>query len=227
MKHLYSLVVFLIISTVCLQAQDWPDLNRFRSANSKLSAPKKGENRVVFMGNSITEGWINLRPEFFSQNPYINRGIGGQTTPQMLLRFHQDVVDLQPKAVVILAGTNDIAGNTGPSTLKMIEDNIAAMTEIAQAHKIKVILISVLPVYEYGWAKQVKPIEKIAELNKWIEQFAKGNKAEYVDCYTPMLDSRKGLKAEYSDDGVHPTAEGYKVMEPLVVKAINKALKIK
>lgn len=227
MKYIYSLFVFIIISTISLQAQDWANLNRFKNENAKLPAPGKKENRVVFMGNSITEGWINLRPEFFSQNPYINRGIGGQTTPQMLLRFHQDVIDLQPKVVVILAGTNDIAGNTGPSTLKMIEDNISAMTEIAKAHKIKVVLISVLPAYEYGWAKHVKPVEKIAELNKWLEEFAQKNKFEYVDCYTPMLDNRKGMKDEYTKDGVHPTAEGYKVMEPLVVKAINKALKKK
>ncbi len=227
MKRTLFILAILILSVGSSFAQDWPNLNRFRADNEKLPAPGKKENRVVFMGNSITEGWINLRPEFFSQNPYVNRGIGGQTTPQMLLRFHQDVIDLQPKVVVILAGTNDIAGNTGPSKLKMIEDNIAAMTEIAMAHKIKVVLISVLPVYEYGWAKHIKPIEQIAALNKWLKDYAKEKKAEYVDCYTPMLDSRKGLKAEYSNDGVHPTVDGYKVMEPLVVAAINKALKKK
>lgn len=184
---------------------------------------------MVFMGNSITDNWARLRPQFFSDNGFIGRGIGGQTTPQMLVRFHPDVVDLNPKVVVILAGTNDIAGNTGPSTLKMIEDNIAAMTEIAQANKIKVILISVLPVYEYPWAKKVQdPVGQIAELNSWLQAYAKKKGAVYVDCFSALSDARKGLDARYSKDGVHPTPQAYeKVMEPLVLKAIHQVLKKK
>lgn len=219
----------LLLATLSVSAQDWANFSRYKEANEKVGLPAKSEKRVVFMGNSITDNWARFRPQFFTENGFVGRGIGGQTTPQMLIRFRADVIDLQPKAVVILAGTNDIAGNTGPSTLKMIEDNLASMTEIAQANGIKVIFISVLPVYEYPWAKQVKdPVGKIAELNAWIKAYAKKKGATYVDCYSAMLDSRKGLDAKYSKDGVHPTPEAYEqVMEPMVLKAINKVLKRK
>jgi len=179
----------------------------------------------VFMGNSITEGWKQLSPEFFKDNPYINRGISGQTTPQMLVRFRPDVVNLNPKVVVILAGTNDIAGNTGPSTLEMIEDNIASMVEIAKANNIKVVLCSVLPVYDYPWMPGLNPAQKIIDLNKWIKEYALTNKIVYVDYFTPMADQHNGLKKEYSEDGVHPNLAGYKVMEPLVELAIEEALR--
>jgi lysophospholipase L1-like esterase len=210
-----------------LQAQnnDWADLNRYKEENLKLGLPSPVENRVVFMGNSITQGWIEADPNFFMGKSYINRGISGQTTPQMLVRFRPDVVNLKPKVVVILAGTNDIAGNTGPSTLEMIEDNIASMVEIAKANNIKVVLCSVLPAYDFPWKPGLEPAQKIVDLNKWIKDYAEKNKIIYVDYFTPMADERNGLKKEYSEDGVHPNLAGYKVMEPLVEKAIEEALK--
>lgn len=208
-------------------AQDWADLNRFKAANQELPVVQEGENRIVFMGNSITIGWLNLRPEFFDGKPYVNRGISGQTTPQMLLRFRQDVVDLNPKAVVLLAGTNDIAGNTGPSTLEMIMDNIESMAEIAQANNIKVILSSTLPAYDYPWKPGLDPAEKIINLNKKIKSYAEANGHFYLDYFSAMVDDRNGLPKKYAEDEVHPTVEGYKVMEPLVENAIQEVLKEK
>ena len=206
-----------------LMSQDWANLKKYSADNEKLkNIPSK--NPVVFMGNSITEGWVNFIPEFFSENNYIGRGISGQTTPQMLIRFMPDVLDLQPRAVVILAGTNDIAGNTGFSSVKMIADNIKAMAQLATANNIKVILCSVLPVYEYPWRKSVKPIEKISEINKWIKKYAGENGYVYLDYYSEMMDEKKGLKSEFSADGVHPNKKGYSIMESLVQKAIEKAL---
>ena len=204
---------------------DWANLARYQEENSVLEAPKKREKRVVFMGNSITQGWKRQRPEFFELNPYICRGISGQTTPQMLLRFRQDVIDLKPDVVVILAGTNDIAGNTGPSTLDMITGNIFSMIELAQANNIKVVLCSVLPANEYRWRPEVKPADTIIELNRLLESYAKKNKIPYVDYFSPMVDKEKGLKKEYSGDGVHPNQKGYTVMEPLIKNEIDKVLK--
>jgi lysophospholipase L1-like esterase len=204
---------------------DWPYLNRYRDDNIKLGLPAVGEKRVVFMGNSITEGWKDLSPEFFSGRPYICRGISGQTTPQMLIRFRPDVIALKPEVVVILAGINDIAGNTGPATLEMIGDNIASMSELAKAHGIKVVLSSVLPAYDFPWNPGIYPAEKIILLNKWIKEYAFGNGFYYIDYYSSMVDERKGLKSEFTADGVHPNAAGYKVMEHLAEKEIEKALK--
>lgn len=223
MKNIYPILLILFFITSHVNAQDWANLQRFQKENAEIKAPVKGEKRVVFMGNSITEGWIKTCPEFFSKN-YINRGIGGQTTPQMLLRFRQDVIELQPKVVVILAGTNDIAGNTGPSTLEMIENNLASMAELAKANGIKVILCSVLPAYDFPWRKGLKPAEKIVKLNQWIEQYAQKNKIIYLDYYSSLVDERKGMKAEYSGDGVHPNRAGYEIMMPLAEAAIKKAL---
>lgn len=206
-------------------AQDWADLNHFKEANDSLNLPAKNENRVVFMGNSITIGWLNKRPEFFEGKPYINRGISGQTTPQMLVRFRQDVIDLKPKVVTILAGTNDIAGNTGPSTLKMIMDNIKGMAEMAHANEIKVILSSTLPAYDYPWKPGLEPSGKIIELNKMIKEYAIAHGHVYLDYFSKMVDERNGLPKKYAKDEVHPTVEGYKVMEPLVEAAIAEALK--
>ena len=205
-------------------AQDWPNLNKYQAANAQLKKPKAKENRVVFMGNSITEGWSNIDPDFFANPAYINRGISGQTTPQMLIRFRQDVVALQPKVVVILAGTNDIAGNTGPSTLEMIADNIKSMAEIAQANGIKVVLSSVLPVYDYPWKPGLEPAKKIIKLNKMIKAFAKKNDMVYLDYFSAMVDNRNGLPKKYAEDEVHPTKLGYQVMGPLAKAAIAKAL---
>lgn len=207
------------------QDNDWANLNRYKEENLKIGLPADNENRVVFIGNSITQGWIEVNPNFFVGKSYINRGISGQTTPQMLVRFRSDVVNLKPKVVVILAGTNDIAGNTGPSTLEMIEDNIASMVEIANANNIKVVLCSILPAYDYPWKTGLEPAQKIVDLNKWIKEYAVKNKIIYVDYFAPMADQRNGLKKEYSEDGVHPNLAGYKVMEPIVENAIAEALR--
>ena len=206
---------------------DWPNFARYREANEKLGLPKPDEKRVVFMGNSITDGWSDFCPQFFEGKSYVNRGISGQTTPQMLVRFRADVINLKPKVVVILAGTNDIAGNTGPATLEMIEDNLASMAELAKMNGIKVVLSSVLPAFQYPWFPEQKPAEKIVALNKWIKAYAEKNGFVYLDYFKPMADERNGLKKEYSEDGVHPNLAGYNVMNPLAEKAIQKALKKK
>lgn len=207
------------------QDNDWANLNRYKEENLKIGLPADNENRVVFIGNSITQGWIEVNPNFFAGKSYINRGISGQTTPQMLVRFRSDVVNLKPKVVVILAGTNDIAGNTGPSTLEMIEDNIASMVEIANANNIKAVLCSILPAYDYPWKPGLEPAQKIVDLNKWIKEYAVKNKIIYVDYFAPMADQRNGLKKEYSEDGVHPNLAGYNIMEPIVENAIAEALR--
>jgi lysophospholipase L1-like esterase len=205
--------------------QDWPNLERFKKENMKLGVPKKGEKRVVFMGNSITQSWLDHSPEFFKNNNYINRGISGQTTPQMLLRFRADVIELDPKVVVILAGTNDIAGNTGPMTLDQILGNMISMVELAKANDIKVVLSSVLPAHDYVWRPGLQPDKKIPELNNMIMAYAKEVNIEYLDYFTAMADDRNGLPKNLSKDGVHPTKEGYQVMEPLARSAIEKVLK--
>lgn len=225
-RILIFVLIFMAIQTAqAQQNDDWPNLKKYREANARLSAPAANEQRVVFMGNSITEGWINQRPEFFNGRPYINRGIGGQTTPQMLIRFRADVVALKPKVVVLLCGINDIAGNTGPSTLEMIEDNIASMTEIALANNIKVVLSSVLPAYDFPWRPNMEPAPKVMALNKWIKAYAAQKKVVYLDYFSAMVDERNGMKSIYHTDEVHPNKAGYAVMEPLVEQAIKKALK--
>ncbi len=223
-KKLLLTLVFVMSGILWAEAQDWANLERFREDNEKLGPAKTCDQRVVFMGNSITQGWIGQVPEFFEGRDYINRGISGQTTPQMLLRFRQDVLKLWPKVVVILAGTNDIAGNTGPSTLEMIEDNIYSMTELAQAHGIQVVLCSVLPAYDYPWRPGLEPAPKIVELNKRIKQYASTRGAVYCDFFSAMADDRDGLPKELSGDGVHPNKEGYAIMGPLVENAIARAL---
>jgi lysophospholipase L1-like esterase len=225
-RILIFVLIFMAVQTAqAQQNDDWPNLKKYREANAKLSAPAANEQRVVFMGNSITEGWINQRPEFFNGRPYINRGIGGQTTPQMLIRFRADVVALKPEVVVLLCGINDIAGNTGPSTLEMIEDNIASMTEIALANNIKVVLSSVLPAYDFPWRPNMEPAPKVMALNKWIKAYAAQKKVVYLDYFSAMVDERNGMKSIYHTDEVHPNKAGYAVMEPLVEQAIKKALK--
>ncbi|MFL5523568.1 MAG: SGNH/GDSL hydrolase family protein [Gemmatimonadaceae bacterium] len=204
---------------------DWANLAKYRDANATVVPPAKGENRVVFMGNSITEGWQQYFPTMFAGKPYINRGISGQTTPQMLVRFRPDVVALKPKVVVILAGTNDIAGNTGPSTLEMIEDNIASMADIARANGIKVVLSSVLPVFDYPWKPGLEPAPKIIALNKWLKDYAAKHGAIYLDYHSPMADSRGGMRDGLASDGVHPNEMGYRLMAPLAEQAIQKALR--
>jgi lysophospholipase L1-like esterase len=223
------IIVFLIAALIMdftsdLVDQDWANLNRFKEENLKIGLPKENEDRVVFMGNSITEGWIREVPEFFAGRPYINRGISGQTTPQMLIRFRQDVIKLQPKVVVILAGTNDIAGNTGPSTLEMIEDNLYSMTELAQVHGIQVVLCSVLPAVDYPWRPGLNPAPKIRELNRRIKEYAQNHHVIYCDYFSAMADENNGLPKKLSEDGVHPNKEGYALMAPLVESAISEAL---
>ncbi|MGY4384063.1 lysophospholipase L1-like esterase [Pedobacter sp. UYP24] len=215
----------LLLSVQFAQAQDWANLKRYQEDNSKLAAPAAGENRVVFMGNSITEGWRNASPEFFTSNHYVGRGISGQTTPQMLIRFHQDVVALKPKVVVMLCGINDIAGNSGPSTLEMIEDNIAGMAEMAKANKIRVVLSSVLPAFDFPWKPNMDPANKVIALNEWIKAYAEAHKLTYLDYHTAMKDERNGLPKSLANDGIHPTKVGYAIMEPLAKAAIAKALK--
>ncbi len=205
--------------------QDWPYLAKYRQENAKLPLPESAENRVVFLGDSITEFWSNEQPLFFQNKSYINRGISGQTTPQMLLRFRADVIDLKPKIVVILAGGNDIAGNTGASTIEMITDNIFSMIELAQIHQIKVILCSVLPANFFYWNPKEKPAERIIELNAILKKYALSNGILFVDYYSPMADEEKGLKTEFSEDRVHPNAAGYETMSPLIEKAIQLTLK--
>lgn len=205
-------------------AQDWADLEHFREANAALEPPSPDEDRVVFMGNSITIGWLHKVPEFFEGKPYVNRGISGQTTPQMLLRFRQDVLDLSPKVVVILAGTNDIAGNTGPMTLQQILDNLKSMAELALANGVEPVLSSVLPAYDYPWRPGLEPNIKIPKLNAMIENYAALSGIVYLDYFSEMADSRNGLDSTLATDEVHPTEKGYRMMAPLAEAAIARAL---
>jgi len=227
MKKMKRIIIILLLISFCQNsnAQDWPDLNRFRKQNKSLGLAAEGEHRIVFMGNSITEGWPNADPEYFANPNYVNRGIGGQTTPQMLLRFRADVIELQPKVVIILAGTNDIAGNTGPMTLEEIRDNIISMSELAKVNGIEVIISSVLPAHDYAWRPGLEPNIKIPKLNAMLEEYASTNGIIYLDYFAAMVDDRNGLPIEFSEDGVHPTKEGYVIMKPLAEAAIKKALR--
>ena len=217
-------IINLIVSYPFVCAQDWPQLSRYSERNKQLGLPSKNEHRVVFMGNSITEGWSTIFPEFFEGKQYINSGISGQTTPQMLIRFRPDVIDLKPKVVLILAGINDIAGNTGPSTVKMISDNIISMAELANANNIKVIISSILPAKDFPWSPDMNPPLKILAVNKIIEQYAKANNMIYLDYYSSMVDKNFALIENYGSDGVHPNRKGYQVMSSLADKAINEIL---
>ena len=204
---------------------DWANLARYEDDNLKVGLPKKDERRVVFMGDSITEEWSNLYPEYFTEKGYINRGIGGQTTPQMLIRFKPDVVDLKPEIVVILAGTNDIAGNTGPSNAKMITDNILSMAEIAKGYQMKVVLSSILPVYEYDWAREIKdPPSTIRAVNDALNQYASDHGLIYLDYFSSMSDERQGLNSDYTSDGVHPNENGYILMSSLAEEVLSELL---
>ena len=204
---------------------DWPWLARYKDADLALAPPARDENRVVFMGDSITQLWkIEGADGYFPGKPYVNRGISGQTTPQMVLRFHQDVIALKPKVVVILGGINDIAGNTGPETLEQIEDNLTVMTELAKANHIRVVLCSVMPAFDFPWKPGITPAPKVLALNRWIEGYAGEHHYVYVDYHSAMKDERDGLPPNLSKDGVHPTAAGYAIMTPLVEAGIKKAL---
>ncbi|QNK64889.1 SGNH/GDSL hydrolase family protein [Pedobacter sp. PAMC26386] len=224
-KIILTLILAGILSSGAF-AQDWPALKFYQEANQHADQDHPKKNRIVFLGNSITEGWSKTDPEFFSQHKnYINRGISGQTTPQILLRFRQDVINLKPSAVVILAGTNDIAGNTGPATLEEIFGNLVSMMELANANGIKVIISSILPVYDYPWKKGLAPSGKIRELNGRLKKYAMEHRLTYLDYHSAMKDDKNGLPENLSGDGVHPNMVGYKIMEPLVQKAIQASLK--
>jgi lysophospholipase L1-like esterase len=229
MRRTLPFALLLTVMNIAeLEAQpnpDWASLKRYAAENAALAAPAPTEQRVVFMGNSITQAWAPRFAKMFPGKPYIGRGISGQTTPQMLVRFRQDVIALKPTVVVILAGTNDIAGNTGPSTLEMIQDNIASMAELAAANGIRVVLCSVLPVFDYPWKPGLAPAPKIVALNAWIRDYAKAHGAQYADFHSAMADGRQGLPKELADDGVHPTDAGYAVMAPIVERAIAAALR--
>lgn len=208
------------------QLNDWPNLARYRAENAALPPAAAGEQRVVFYGDSITDGW-GRRPEtgtFFPGKPYINRGISGQTTPQMVVRFRQDVIDLHPVAVVILAGTNDVAGNTGPMTPEMTEDNFSSMADLAHANGIKVIIASITPAFDYPWKHGMEPAPKIRAINAWLKNYCEQHGYTYLDYYTSLTDSEGGMKPGISFDGVHPNAKGYAIMTPLAQAAIDKTL---
>ncbi len=204
-----------------LRMNDWPYLCRYREANQALDPNVQPD--VVFMGDSITEGWVNVDPSFFSQ-VQIGRGIGGQTTPQMVARFYHDVVALHPKAVHIMAGTNDVAGNTGNSSIDQVQNNIKAMVDLALVNNIKVILASILPADHFFWSPTVKPVAQIRALNNWLQGYAKQRGLIYVDYYSAMVNEEGGLAAALARDGVHPTAEGYALMRPLAELAIKQVL---
>jgi lysophospholipase L1-like esterase len=205
--------------------QDWANLGRYREDNAKLTLPAAGENRVVFMGDSITDGWGRKYGQFFPGKPYVNRGISGQTTPQMLVRFQPDVINLKPKVVVILAGTNDIAGNTGPESLDDIENNLTSMAELAHSNGIKVVLSSLTPVCDYIKPQtERRPPAKIVALNQWIKSYCDKTGDVYLDYYSATIDDHQMFKRELTYDGLHPNAQGYEVMAPLAEKAITQAL---
>ena len=213
------------IATTQAENSDWANLGYYEKRNRELGFPDENEKRIVFMGDSITEEWGNLYPEFFSGNYYINRGIGGQTTPQMLIRFKPDAIDLNPHAIIILAGTNDIAGNTGPSTVRMITDNIFSMAELAIAYEIKVVLSSILPVYQYPWVDDVlDPPSSIDSINSKIKEYVENKGLVYLDYYSSMVDDQKGLKLEFTGDGVHPNEAGYRVMSAIAGEIISQVL---
>lgn len=210
------------------ERNDWANFRRYSEANKKLPAPKDGENRVVFLGNSITEGWVRAQPDFFAKSNYIGRGISGQTSPQALLRFRPDVVDLKPKVVVINIGINDIAENTGPYNPEFTLGNIASMVEIAKANGIKVVLASVHPAYEFPWRKDISDVpNKIIRFNERLKQYAQSQGVVYLDYHSAMKDSRNGMAPDIAEDGVHPTLKGYQIMAPLAEAAIATALKEK
>jgi lysophospholipase L1-like esterase len=205
-------------------ALEWANLNKYQKDNFRLLNIPSEQKRVVFMGDSITEFWPKFTPDFFFGKPYVNRGISGQTTPQMLIRFRADVINLKPEVVVVLAGINDLAENSGPTTIEMICNSIFAMAEMAIANQIKVVLCSILPAFEFQWRKGLQPANKIIVINKRINEYAISNGHHYLDYYSAMVDDIKGLSSIYSEDGVHPNTIGYEVMNPLAEATLAKVL---
>ncbi len=221
---LFIFLFFGLFQNSKMEAQDWANLTKYQEDNLVFKLYGKQKGRVVFMGNSITEGWSVANPDFFKGKPYVNRGISGQTTPQMLLRFRQDVIELQPNIVVILAGTNDIAGNTGPMTLEQTRDNVLSMVQLAKANGIKVILCAVLPAFDYSWRPGLQPNVKIPQLNGLLKTLAEEEKITYADYFSEMADERNGLPKDLAEDGVHPTRKGYQIMENLLEPKIKGLL---
>lgn len=225
----FVLVSVALVATHELGAQSSSRMNvgnlsRYAEANARLGAPKAGEQRVVFMGNSITEAWAQHFAALFPGKPYVGRGISGETTRQMRERFADDVIALMARVVVILAGTNDIAGNEGPVSNDVIQQNIAAMADSARAHGIRVVFCAVLPVYDYPWRPGLEPAPRIVALNRWLAEYAAQHNEVFVDLHTPLADERQGLPRHYAEDGVHPNVAGYRVMSPLVEAGIQRAL---
>ena len=225
MKHHLLVTLLLLAGPFFSNGQDWAQLSVFKEANEKLKNSPSPSGRIVLMGNSITIGWLHHHPDFFHETPYVNRGISGQTTAQMLLRFRQDVIDLEPEAVVILAGTNDIAQNQGPVPLDEIMDNLVSMAELARANDIAVVMCSVLPAADYSWRPGLEPDRKIPELNSMIRKYCDKTDATYVDYFHAMTDGNNGLRDDLGDDGVHPNLKGYRTMGPLLEAGLQKALK--
>ena len=221
MHKLFSILsIALFFGYATIQAQDWAQMSYFKTQNDSISAASD-QIGVVLMGNSITQGWLSMRPDFFEEHGFVNRGIGGQTTPQMLLRFRQDVIDLNPRMVVILAGINDIAENTGPISLTEIAANIESMVQLAQANGVVPVLCSVLPANYFPWRQRIDPTEKVVELNGMLQQMAKTYKLAYVDYYRAMVDAQKGLRSDWGYYPVHPNEAGYAVMEPLLLAVLS------
>ena len=220
----YSLSLFAV--SALTQAQEWANVARFQTDNAAIIS-SRAPVKVVFMGNSITEAWPAADAIFFSTPGYVNRGISGQTTPQMLLRFKQDVIDLHPKVVVILAGTNDIAGNTGPTTVHEIFGHIESMATLAEAAGIKVVICSVLPVWDYPWKPGLEPAQKIIHLNDKLKVLCVQKGYTYADYFSAMVNDKKGLKEDLGNDGVHPNKKGYGLMKPIILRAIEQALSSK
>lgn len=207
--------------------KDWANIKRYQADNAKVPEPPANNKSVVYMGDSITDFWINNDPDFFAGKSYYDRGISGQTTTQMLVRFRDDVINLKPAVVVILAGINDIAENNGPIKLEAVFGNIQSMAQLAKAAGIKVVLASVLPAFNFPWRPEIQPAQKVVRLNAMIKDYAEKNNIVYLDYFSAMADERNGLPKSLSGDGVHPNLAGYKVMEPLAEKAIAQALKKK
>ena len=220
MKKLILLVTITCVTSSAF-AQDWANLERFKGGNSSIMQEVNTGKRIVFMGNSITEGCSNFDSIFFSKNQFINRGIGGQTTPQMLLRFKQDVIDIKANTVIILAGINDIAENTGPISLKQILGNIISICELANQNNISVILCSVLPANKFPWEPKITPTQKVIELNKMLLEYANSKSITYVDYYSKMVDDKQGLIPAYGYDPVHPNQEGYVVMKHILSEVLE------
>lgn len=215
-----SLIFASILLSTMLSAQDFANFGRYQKQNQELISQNTAPNSVL-MGDSITEGWFATDPAFFTKNNFVGRGIGGQVTSQMLLRFREDVIKLKPKRVIILAGTNDIAENQGPISLDKVFGNIVSMAELAKANNIKVVLCSVLPAYDYPWRKDMQPADKVIALNKMIKDYAQKNHITYVDYHSVLRDEKNGLPKDIAEDGIHPNKSGYEKMEAILLKSLK------